>query len=136
MNYPIDRKTQVVTQIYRGTAHKGVDLRCVDDVTKGNLNVTAPEDMEVMRQSRDKLGNFFIVGRPVRVGRTKEIKFIHLNKTDYDLGRIIRKGDAFARCIVGGNSRSLHLHFETWDDDGHYNPIEYFTEMGIDYRVK
>ena len=136
MNYPIDRKTQVITQAYWGEVHKGLDLRCVDDITKGNLNVTATEDMEIMRQGRDGFGNYFIVGRPVRAGRTKELKYIHINKTDYPLGKIIRKGDAFCRCIIGGNSKSLHLHFETWDDDGHYNPVEYFVEMGITYKVK
>ena len=136
MNYPIDRKTQLVTQIYRGTAHRGVDLRCVDDVTKENLDVVMPETCEIIRQGKDGFGNYYIVARPVRAGRTVELKFIHINKTQYELGKIIRQGDAFARCIVGGNSRSLHLHFETWGDDGPYNPSEYFAEMGIDYRVK
>lgn len=133
---PIDRAQQVITQIYRGEAHKGVDLRCVDDVTKENLDVIAPEMMGVIRQGRDGYGNYFLVAQPLESGRARELKFIHINETRYQPGRVIQGGEAFARCIIGGNSRSLHLHFETWDVDGHYNPLEYFEEMRIGYRMK
>ena len=128
MNAPIDRHLQIITQQYKGKAHRGVDLRCVDDTTRANLDVTATEDMEIIRQGRDGFGNFYIVGRPVRVGRTQEIKYIHINKTDYPLGKILRNGEAFCRCIIGGNSHSLHLHFETWDAVGHYLSLIHISE--------
>lgn len=136
MNAPIDREFQFITQIYRGEVHRGIDLRCVDDETRENLDVTAPCNMEVIRQGRDGYGNYFLVGRPLADARCREMKFIHINETRYQSGRVIPAGDAFAKCIVGGNSRSLHLHFETWDSDGHYNPIEYLDSLKIKYRFK
>jgi murein DD-endopeptidase MepM/ murein hydrolase activator NlpD len=133
--FPINRKRQLVTQrMKRG--HNGVDLRCVNDLTHENLDVTATEKSELLRQGCDAYGNYFVVLKPLEFSGLTEFKFIHINKTDFDIGKIFKAGETIGRCIVGGNSKSLHLHFEAWKGKAPFDPIQYFKDIGIEYDIK
>ena len=128
---PILREKQKITQKFH-VKHKGVDLRCVTDDTHKNLPVIATERCQVTRRGVDGYGNNFLVVRPLENTDFNELKYIHIDKTTFHEGDIIERGDFISYCIIGGNSQSLHLHFETWKDKA-VNPETYFSAAGIDY---
>ena len=132
---PIARQPQLVTQGFKPGIHSGVDLRCVSDTTGENLPVVTPENCEILRQGMDGFGNHFLVVKPLETSDYKELKFIHIAKTDFEIGQVIDKMDFISFCIIGGNSAALHLHFETWQDEA-VNPLEYFDLLGIEYKIK
>ena len=131
---PVKRDKQVITQKFH-TRHNGVDLRCVND-TFVNLPVIATESCQVLREGVDKLGNYFIVVRPLENDSFTELKYIHIMPTNHRPGTMFKPGDYISRCMVGGNSESLHLHFETWKQSGAVDPIGYFKQAGIEYKIK
>ena len=132
----IKRDIQVITQGFR-PGHNGADLRCVNMLTRANQDVIAPETLIVKRQGCDSYGNFYLIATPGESGYF-ELKFIHINKTDVEIGQIIERGEKIGRCILGGNSASLHLHFEVWQS-GPVKPIDpvvYFDKLKIPYKYK
>lgn len=135
MYAPINRKRQMITQKFHA-GHNGVDLRCVTDGTNHNLEVQATEKSELLRQGRDGYGNYYIIVKPLETPNYTEIKYIHINKTHYEKGKIFETGEFIGWCIIGGNSKSLHLHFETWDGKKPVNPETYFEDRGIEYDIK
>lgn len=135
MYYPINRKRQFITQKFK-SGHRGIDLRCVDDKSYSNLDVTATERAELIRQGQDGYGNYFVVLQPLEYSGLTDIKYIHLNRTTHEKGKIFEAGEKIGMCIVGGNSPSLHLHFETWNGKTPVDPLEYFDAIGIEYDVK
>ena len=116
--------------------HRGVDLRSVDHTTWKDLDVIAPETCEVKRQGKDSYGNYFVVLEPIsNAYGYKELKFIHIKKTNFGIGEVIQKGQYISKTIINGNSSALHLHFETWKDKAE-DPVEYFNVMNINYMYK
>lgn len=132
---PVKRSKQFITQRFRD-GHNGVDLRCVDDGTGENLSVIAPETCQVLREGVDGYGNNFLVVRPLDNDLFVELKFIHILPTNYRPGTILGRGTHISKCMIGGNSASLHLHFETWKLAGPVDPCLYFDLSGIEYKFK
>lgn len=136
---PTSRKIQKITSPYgqRGKIfHAGIDLRSVNFQTGADLDILAPEKCKVKRQGKDGYGNYFLIVEPIDsalYGYT-EIKFIHIAPTFFGIGAIMEKGANIGRAIIGGNSTQKHLHFETWKELGHSDPVEYFNCMGIKYE--
>ena len=130
-----DRDFELVTQPFNSTHHRGVDLRCVDDKTRQNLPVRAPEKMMLLRQGKDRYGNYFLVAKGLE-SAYDELKFIHIDMTSFPECHIFEAGDPISYCIMGGNSRALHLHFETWSLGQPLMPDLYFLKMGIEYKYK
>ena len=135
MNAPINRDFQFVTQKFK-PGHRGVDLRCVDDKTHKNLDVCATEKSELIRQGVDGYGNHYMVLKPLENSGLTDIKYIHLEATAYKIGTVFEAGEAFAKCSLGGNSPSLHLHFETWFNNKPLDPLVYLGRMNIEYKIK
>jgi len=139
---PIKREFQLITQEFNLNRHKGVDLRCVDDNTFENLPVIMTERSQILRQGIDGYGNYYLVVKPLQNTYYKEIKYIHIDKTNFNIGDIIEKDDFISFCIIGGNSKILHLHFETWGKPVGMsviipeNPVEYFNICGINNKIK
>lgn len=132
----IDREYQYITQPFSPTLHKGVDLRCVDDETmRNNLDVVAPERMRMLRQGKDGYGNYFLVCSGLESGY-QELKFIHIAPTEFPQAYIFVPGEYISKCILGGNSYALHLHFETWNFGRQTLPDAYFEKMNIKYKYR
>ena len=138
----VGRLEQVITQKFsmlRG--HKGVDLRCVD---KANEDYTvqpcvAPENIDIIRTSRthgvDGFGNHYLVYKGMTTGVL--MKSIHV-KPDIACvpGAFIKEGSILGYPEIGGNSDSLHEHFETlWDETTWFNPRRYFKMRDIKFRM-
>jgi murein DD-endopeptidase MepM/ murein hydrolase activator NlpD len=139
MYAPINREKQVITQRFTGVTdrdHRGVDLRCVKDGTSTNLEVTATEKSGLLRQGRDRFGNFYVVLKPLETPGYTELKYVHINNTYHAKGKIFEAGEFIGWCIVGGNSKSLHLHFETWNGKIPLDPQAYFKVRGTEYGFK
>jgi hypothetical protein len=132
---PIKRTPQLITQMFNAGVHNGVDLRCVDDVTGKNLQVVATERCEVLRVGKDNYGNYFLVVKPLEENDYKELKYIHIDPVNFSIGDIIERNDFISFCRIGGNSKALHLHFETWKESAS-DPLDYFDLMEIEYRIK
>lgn len=135
--------TQIITspygeRLYKGEKvfHKGVDLRSVDLSNRKDLPVIAPEDCIILRQDKDTYGNYFLVVKPIESQHLgySELKFIHINKTTFNIGQPLQKGNLIGIAIIGGNSTSKHLHYETWKGKNHINPIQYFDDMGFPFE--
>ncbi|MFA5423704.1 MAG: peptidoglycan DD-metalloendopeptidase family protein [Phycisphaerae bacterium] len=133
---PIKRDKQLITQKFNPEKHRGVDLRCVDDITGANLAVIATEQCQVLREGVDGFGNYFIVMRPLDNDSFTELKYIHIMPTNHRPGTLFKPGDYISRCMIGGNSKELHLHFETWKQSGPVDPCIYFDLAGIVYKSK
>lgn len=141
---PIKTDVQIITspfgeaRVYKGKdiVHKGVDLRSIDFKTLRDFEVVAPESGKVLRYGQDKLGNFYMVMLGDVSG--KVLKFIHIDNDGFEIGQKMQAGDFVGVCIVGGNSTSKHLHFETWDkkEKTALDPCLYFDEMKIQYKMK
>jgi len=142
---PIRRATQIITQEFKGLPHRGIDLRCVRFPgepgtlpTWRNQYVIATEKCIVQRMGVDVFKNNFLVVEPLKThifGYT-DIKYIHIEPVEFKFGQILEEGDVIGKCMIGGNSKDLHLHFETWKGDKPIDPIEYFHIMQISYRFK
>ena len=125
---------QIITQRF-SAIHRGVDLRCVNPAYE-NLQVIATEDSRVLRSGLDKYGNYFLVVRPLENTGFSELKYIHIDNMNYAPGVELRAGAKIGYCLIGGNSTSLHLHFEAWEKTGPVDPVEYFNVAEIDFKFK
>ena len=135
---PIKTTKQVITQPFKPGTHRGVDLRCVNKIYK-NLPVVVTEACLVRRQGTDGYGNNYLVVEPVvSMHGYKELKYIHITPTNFQVGQILEEGDIIGKCMIGGNSNSLHLHFETWTAAPlkPVYPLEYFRLLKIPYKFK
>jgi len=152
---PIKRMSgvQVITSPYgmrtlEGIArmHRGIDLRCVRFLPGmgyvpqwANQDVIATEESVVERCGRDSYGNGYVVLKPLENIEYKELKYIHINHF-LRVGQPLTKGTKIGKCIIGGSSKAIHLHFETWASHGnkitHVNPTIYLDAMNIPYRFK
>jgi hypothetical protein len=135
----------LITQKYKGTKHKGIDLRSRRFLEgTGNVpfwalqTIQLTENSQILRYGTDRYGNGYVVVRPLET-RFHEIKYIHVDLTD----SIKNKGKIFpGRTRIGktenkGNSKGHHLHFEVLEEHGKWiDPIEYFLENNIVFRVK
>lgn len=130
----IKLEKQIITQAFKGDRHKGVDLRCIND-KRVNMPVIAPEKMQLLRNGKDGYGNYFMVCKPLD-SDYDELKFIHIDRVFFDKDQIFPKGMELTFCMIGGNSNSLHLHFEVWKDGNAIDPVEYFYNRGIEYDFK
>ena len=135
----IKRKVQVITQRYKGNLHRGVDLRCVDPLKKLQPCI-APEDAIILRNSnengKDGYGNHYIV---YRLDSGKILKSIHVQpEKGIKNGLSVIENQILGWPVTGGNSFSLHEHFEVWSEDGKesYDPTLYFIQNHIDYEFK
>ena len=135
----IKRKVQVITQRYKGDLHRGVDLRCVDGLYKLQPCIAA-RDAVVIRNSidngKDGYGNHYIV---YRLDTGQILKSIHVQpEKGIKNGVSVIKNQVLGWQVIGGNSNSLHEHFEVWSEDGKesYDPILYFIQNHIDYQFK
>ena len=128
----IKRKVQKITQRFKHN-HKGVDLRCVNFTTWINQDIIAPEECRVLRSGLDGYGNYYLVVEPLE-SKYDELKFIHIKPVRFEDGEILKKGQYISQCIIGGNSESLHLHFEVWLSGNPINPVLYFNSVGIKYK--
>ncbi len=131
---PIQQEIQIITQGFKFSYHNGVDLRCVDDKYK-NLPVVTTERSQVLRQGIDGFGNYFLVLRPLDNLEFSELKFIHIEKTQFEIGQVLEENEFLSRCRIGGNSVSLHLHFEVWANGAPIDPVKYFDVAGIAYET-
>lgn len=130
----IKRKTQVITQKFKA-GHKGVDLRCVNFTNWINQDVICPEECRVKRSGIDGYGNYYLVVEPLET-KFDELKFIHIRPVRFDVDEIIKEGQYISKCLLGGNSKSLHLHFEVWKGGKAINPTFYFDVRKIKYKFK
>lgn len=128
---PVETDIVVITQPFH-TSHKGVDLRTYENGIP--LAIVATERSIVKRQGIDKYGNYFLVVTPLE-SKHFEIKYIHLNETEFEIGEELHEGEFISYSRIGGNSRAHHLHFETWDEYP-FDPVKYFEEGNIQYRFK
>jgi len=141
MNKIINTHTHIITspfgvRTYKGKTrkHKGIDLRSVNMVTGICHDIVAPEYCKVLRQGIDGYGNYFLVTRGIE--SDYELKFIHIEKTHFEIGEMIRNGHYISISRIGGNSRAHHLHFETWEHRKPLNPVDYLNKMNINYKYK
>ena len=131
---PVDRKVQKITQFYKGTKHRGIDLRSVSHLTWLKHKIIVCEDSTLKRIGRDNYGNGFVVIEPME-SDYKEIKYIHINidKIDIKKGAFLCGGDFLAYTEVAGNSKSHHLHWEVWNKT-YVNPLQYFNKFNLRYK--
>jgi murein DD-endopeptidase MepM/ murein hydrolase activator NlpD len=125
---------QIITQTFH-PGHSGVDLRCVNPKDE-NMPVVATEDCRVLRSGIDGYGNYFVVVKPMVNTSFTELKYIHLAPSNHMPGQELKEGEKIGVCAIGGNSKSLHLHFETWKQSGAVDPVEYFDLAGIKHKLK
>jgi murein DD-endopeptidase MepM/ murein hydrolase activator NlpD len=146
----INRKIQLITSPFglrtinrKKHFHNGVDLRSVSHKTWEDQEILTPEKCEVLRVGKDRLGNNFLVVKPLESDYA-ELKFIHIDKYAFDnfeIGQILAKGIFIGYAIKGGSSKAKHLHFEVWINHTNksirpINPVEYFLTIGIKYEYK
>ena len=153
---PVKRmNSQVITTPYgtriingKENFHNGIDLRSVrfepgmGFVKQWGLqDIQATEESEVLRFGTDKKGNDFLVVKPL-ISNYIEIKYIHvtLEKFVQRKGMILNAGDKIGNTQIKGSSPAHHLHFEIWAEAGGsgipINPLIYFDEYGIKYKIK
>ena len=126
---PVKRKKLKVTSPYgkRGNIfHYGMDLRCFNFITKRHQPFVATEDSIVLRVKRDKNDNGIIVLKPLE-SDYDELKYIHINieECNVEEGQEIKGGHVLGFAEIRGQSKSLHLHFETIFDGYRMNPQIY-----------
>jgi murein DD-endopeptidase MepM/ murein hydrolase activator NlpD len=125
---------QIITQKYHWR-HRGVDLRSWDFEKNSLLPVITPEPVKVLRMGTDRFGNDFIVckGKMTNV----VLKFIHITiKSGININTELGKYEILGYTQIKGNSRAHHLHFETWKDGKHFDPIIYFGIIGLAWDVR
>lgn len=131
-------------EIYEGKKifHGGVDLRSVDLKTGKLLPVCVFEESIVIRSGIDKYGNYFLVVKGLE-SNYPEIKYIHIDRYDFVKDLILKKNQSIGFSRIGGNSKSHHVHLETWPetvkkavDDERFNPVNYFALLNLKYKIK
>lgn len=135
----IKRDKQVITQRYNGEKHRGLDLRCVN--TFGLVQpVVAPEDAVIIRNSIengvDGFGNHYVV---YRVDSGHVMKSIHVKpEKGIKNGVSVIKWQLLGWPVIGGNSKSLHEHWELWSEDEreYYDPTRYLIANHFDFEYK
>ena len=138
----IKRRKQKITSPYgpRGNIfHKGVDLRCYNFLNWKKQPVVFPCDCYVLKVGYQEKWGYNVIARPVNGGDIVELKFIHLAdprdnvnvKTMYEKGELI--GYTMLTEYMKKTGYYEHLHFETWNLEGHEDPTIFFDEMEIKY---
>ena len=148
---PIKSDLNIITQPFKGQAHRGVDLRSVELPSGKLLPVILTEPAKCLRTGIDPLGNDYAV---FLTDNFDEIKYIHVSYndkiipgTEYKEGQEIgfthikndvldKSGKVIYKGIGRGNSTAHHLHFETWKDGKPFDPVEYFYQRYIKYDFK
>ena len=109
--------------------HKGTDLRCWDFIKRKHQPFIATENSLVLRVKRDSNDNGIIVLKPMESDYS-EIKYIHVAiETCHVIeGQKIEGGHVLGYAEVRGQSKSLHLHFETLFDGFKIDPMIYIKK--------
>ena len=143
----VNRKKQKVTSFYgyrKGFKlfHKGVDLRVYNDhpqtgrPTGKKLVCILPEDAVFLRSKFQKKWGYSHIFRTLG-DRRYVLKYIHMEKKEFDKDRIYDKGTEVGFTIVTEYMKKKgygdHLHFETWKKLIARNPIKYFDLKDIQY---
>lgn len=137
---PTKYAPMMITQKYRGYLHRGVDLRNYDFDKGEPMEIVAPEDGVILRTSyshgKDGYGNNWLAMLTKK--GLWELKFIHndIYPAFRDPGAVVQEGDIMGISELGGNSKSIHLHFETWSAGKVKDPVIYFQDRGLDYGYK
>lgn len=133
MNSPIEGIPVIITQKYKGNIHRGVDIRSYDFKRWKLCNIVATEDQTVIRVGIDGYGNDYIICKPDDETVCDTIKYIHV-KPAVKEGDRLNGGRKIGVTAIDsdysprrGNSYAHHLHFETWKNGNHIDPIIYFS---------
>lgn len=132
MRSPTEYKPLTITQPFK-PGHNGVDLRNYTPRSGlGGLIITA-EDCSVLRYGIDKFGNEFLV---VKGKSGIEHKYIHnmIYPLYREKGVSIAEGVRIGVTTIGGNSKALHLHYETWRKGKPVDPVTIWDEYGVEYE--
>ena len=129
---PVQVKRLKVTSSFgeRGNIfHYGTDFRCYDFLRRKSLPFIATENAKVLRVKRDGNDNGIIVLKPLDTNYS-ELKYIHVNIEECNVfeGQEIKAGHLLGFAEVRGQSKSLHLHFETLLDGFKIDPMIYINK--------
>ena len=83
-------------------------------------------------------GNYVKIKHDKKVnGKTIETVYSHLYKNSILVSENehVSKGDVIGTMGSSGYSTDVHLHFEVWADGNLENPINYFDESQLNYKV-
>lgn len=98
-----------VSQIFKGTAHKGLDLVGLDDKT---IYSTVTGTVEAARHDTHPTGGMGLYIRIREDGTNRRFYFAHLSEALAKSGQRVSVGDRIGIEGSTGNSTGSHLHYE------------------------
>ena len=143
-----NRKFQLVTSIYgmrKGQMHNGIDLRSYSDGSDGNPigpknPVILPEKAIFKRAVFEEKWGWTYIFDPVDTDYY-EIQFTHMHKNDsLTVGNVYDKGTSLGFTMVTEYMMKKglgdHLHFAVRKEKDFSDPLEYYTLLRINYKIK
>ena len=98
-----------VSQIYKGTTHKGIDLVGLDDKTIYSTVIGTVEAVRVDTHPTGGLGLYVRIGEN---GTNHRYYFAHLSQAYVQQGQPVQVGDKIGLEGSTGNATGSHLHYE------------------------
>ncbi len=117
-----------VSQIYRGAAHKGLDLVGLDDKT---IYSTVNGTVERARFDTHPTGGMGLYIRVRQANTNRRYYFGHLSQTFVREGQLVRAGERIAIEGNTGNSTGSHLHYEIRSEPSNATFLDVSAISGI-----
>lgn len=121
-----------VTQIYKGTTHKGLDLVGLDDKT---IYSTVTGVVEAARHDTHPTGGMGLYVRVKQDGTNRRFYFAHLSKTLVKAGQQVKVGDPIGVEGSTGHSTGPHLHYEVRREPNNATFLDVSAISGIPNRL-
>jgi murein DD-endopeptidase MepM/ murein hydrolase activator NlpD len=121
-----------VSQIFKGTAHKGIDLVGLDDKT---IYSTVTGVVEAARHDTHPTGGMGLYVRIREEGTNRRFYFAHLSKASVKAGQRVSVGDRIGVEGSTGNSTGSHLHYEVRREPDNTTFLDISEISGIPNRL-
>jgi murein DD-endopeptidase MepM/ murein hydrolase activator NlpD len=121
-----------VTQAYKGTAHKGLDLVGLDDKT---IYSTVTGVVEASRRDTHPTGGMGLYIRIREDGTNRRFYFAHLSEALVKAGQRVSVGDRIGIEGSTGNSTGSHLHYEVRIEPSNATFLDVAKISGIPNRL-
>lgn len=121
-----------VTQAYKGTAHRGLDLVGLDDKT---IYSTVTGTVEAARYDTHPTGGMGLYIRIREDGTNRRFYFAHLSEAIVKAGQRVSVGDRIGVEGSTGNSTGSHLHYEVRIEPSNATFLDVSAISGIPNRL-
>ncbi len=105
---------KVITQPYKGNAHKGIDIRALF----GTKIFASISGKVIFVHNNSLYGQHIIVQ-----SGNKELLYAHMAPPIVAVGDIVERGQVIGTSGGTGYITGPHLHFEVWVDGKHTDPL-------------